>query len=260
MTATPYWPGGAAELPTNTDPELEVDFAQHQRRWTVLLRLLLAIPQTIVLAIAGIGSAVVATICWIVALFTGRLPDWAVQFLTGFTSWQMRLTGYLMLLTDRYPPFSFTALGYPIRSAFPTPGKLNRLAVLFRIILLIPAMIVSSLVTYGWFVAGFVLWLIVLALGRMPAALFLATSATLRYQLRYQSYAVMLTSAYPKKLFGYAEARPGPVAGTPVTRPLVLTKAARVLIIVLAMVAYGAQVAEEKANLQQLQMTSASHA
>jgi hypothetical protein len=166
-----------------------------------------------------------------------------------YISWQARLYGYLQLLTDAYPPFSFTSANYPVRVVLGPPGELNRFAVLFRFILLIPVMIVSTLVSYGWYLFSFITWLIVLFTGRMPVALFLATSAVLRYSLRFQSYGWMLTSAYPKDLFGDAPAASREDISTPATRPLILTKAARVLVIVfivLGVLGYAGQIANDR--------------
>jgi len=227
MTSAP----SPALVSVNADAVLEVDFGE-QRRWTVLLRIILAIPQIVVFGLVGIAAFVVVVIGWFAALVTGRLPRWAAEFLSGYVSWQARLYGYLQLLTDVYPPFSFTSADYPVRVVLGPAGELKRLAVLFRFILLIPAMIVSTLVSYGWYLFSFITWLIVLFTGRMPVALFLATSAVLRYSLRFQSYASMLTSAYPKDLFGDAPAVSRPDISTPATQPLILTKAARVLVIV----------------------------
>lgn len=217
------------------DPLLDVDFA-NQRRWTVLLRIILAIPQAIVLSAIEIAAVVVTVIGWFAALVTGRLPDWVGDFLSGFIAWQTRLMGYMLLLTDRYPPFAFTAPDYAVRIALPPRGRLNRAAVLFRLILIIPVYLVNTVLTYGWFVVSVITWLIVLITGRMPATLFLATAAVLRYGLRYVAYLLMLTSAYPKHLFGDAPAVDHLGPAGPSTHPLVLTKGARILVIVFLVV------------------------
>jgi hypothetical protein len=87
------------------------------------------------------------------------------------------------------------------------PGRLNRMAVLFRLFLLIPCGIVNNVVTYGALtIFQFVNWVIVLLKGRMPDTIYQALSAVLRYQLRVIGFAVMLTSAYPGELFGDAPA------------------------------------------------------
>jgi hypothetical protein len=162
----------------------------------------MVIPHIVVLWALAIAAYVVVIIGWFGALFTGRLPGFAADFLTGFVRWQARVFGYAILLTDVYPPFTLEDADYPIRVAV-RPGRLNRLAVLFRFFLLIPAWIVASVVSYGAFtLVQFVSWLIVLITGQMPDALYQALAAALRYQLRVSGFTFMLTSAYPSGLYG----------------------------------------------------------
>ena len=173
-----------------------------QSRLTVLIRLLMVIPHIVVLWALGIAAYVVVIIGWFGALFTGRLPGFAADFLAGFVRWQTRVFGYAILLTDVYPPFTLENADYPVRVAV-RPGRLNRLAVLFRFFLLIPAWIVAAVVSYGAFtLVQFVSWLIVLISGRMPDSLYQALAAALRYQVRVIGFAFMLTSAYPSGLYG----------------------------------------------------------
>jgi hypothetical protein len=177
-----------------------------QSRLTVLVRLFMVLPHLVVLAVLGIAVYVVAIIGWFAALFTGQLPGFAANFLTGYLRWQTRVTGYAVLLTGAYPPFSMLDADYPIRVAA-KPGPLSRLAVLLRIFLLIPCLIVQEVLTVGAFtVVQVVSWLIVLIRGEMPAALHQAFSAVLRFQARTLGFALMLTSAYPGELFGDPEA------------------------------------------------------
>jgi hypothetical protein len=213
---------------TEERPELEIDGPDRQRRWTVLLRWLLLIPQFIVVFFLGIAAFFVVIVGWFAALFTGRLPEGIAEFLHNVLAYGTRVQGYEMLLVDQYPPFSFTAPGHPVRIDV-RPTTLNRLAVLFRIILLIPAYIVSGVLSAGWHTVAFVIWLITLILGRMPDALFAAGAAVLRFNMRFAAYGLMLTPAYPKQIFG-----DGPLpAGQAVrgTRPLLLDGLARGLVI-----------------------------
>src|SRR5436190_13396106 len=168
-----------------------------QSRVTVAFRIFMAIPQLIVLWLLGIAAMVVVFIGWFGALFTGRLPVFAADFLTGYLRWLSRVYAYLYLLTDVYPPFSLDDADYAVRVAV-QPGRLNRLAVLFRFFLLIPCWIVQGVVTYGAAtIFLFVTWLIVLFTGQMPDSIHQSLSAVLRYQLRTLGFALMLTSAYP---------------------------------------------------------------
>jgi hypothetical protein len=183
---------------------IEVSFADPaaQQRVTVLIRVILAIPHLVVLWVLAIAAEVVAVIGWFGALFTGRLPDFAAQYLTGFLHWQTRVFAYLLLLTDEYPPFSLGDADYPVRLAA-RPGPLNRLAVLFRAILSIPAYIVLALAVWGAdTLVLFITWLIVLITGRMPEPLHQALASVVRYTCRFYGYVFMLTSQYPAGLFG----------------------------------------------------------
>ncbi|MEV0083091.1 DUF4389 domain-containing protein [Saccharopolyspora sp. NPDC050642] len=212
-------------------PELEVVPPERQRRWTVLLRLLLLIPHFIVLWLLSIAAAVVVILGWFAALFLGRLPDWIAGFLCLFVGYQARVVASNMLLVDEYPPFLVPEPDYPVQADI-RPGELNRWAVLFRIILVIPAAIVSAIVTQGFGVLAFFIWLIVLVLGRNPRPVFDASAAVLRYSYRTNAYFYLLTGAYPKKLFGDARAEENPPRQSPGTRPLVMSQGGRVLLIV----------------------------
>ena len=199
-------PGGPGGPPGAAD-EILVAFAEpaEQRRLTVLVRIILAIPHMIVLWVLGIAAEVVALICWFAALLRGRLPDGLAEFQVGYLRWATRFYAYLFLLTDVYPPFELADAQYPVRLRA-QPGPLNRLAVLFRIILVIPAWIVSAVLGYGLsFLVMFVTWLIVLITGRMPRPLHEALAAAVRYQVRVTAYFLMLTARYPGGLFGDPE-------------------------------------------------------
>ncbi len=196
-------PGGPGSEPGLPD-EILVAFAEpaEQSRLTVLVRVILAIPHIIVLWVLSIAAEVVALICWFAALVTGRLPAGLAEFQVGYLRWATRFYAYLFLLTDVYPPFEFADTEYPVRLRA-QPGQLNRLAVLFRIILVIPAWIVSVVLGYGVsFLVMFVTWLIVLITGQMPRPLHEALAAAVRYQARVTGYFLMLTARYPGGLFG----------------------------------------------------------
>ena len=72
-----------------------------------LVKWLLAIPHYIVLFFLYIAVFVVAIIAWFAILFTGRYPRSLFDFNEGVLRWQNRVVAYaLILVTDRYPPFS----------------------------------------------------------------------------------------------------------------------------------------------------------
>jgi hypothetical protein len=216
--------------PPNSEvlPELDLPAPQGQRRWTVLLRWLLAVPHFVVLAVLGFVGFFVVIAGWFAALVLGRLPGPIARYLTGLLIYQTRVHAYSMLLVDPYPPFAFDAPGYPVQVDI-RPAELNRLAVLFRIVLMIPAAIVQSLLVSGWYALCFFFWLIALVLGRLPEPVFGATAATARYAMRLSAYVWMLTAAYPKRLFG--DESPALVERRSAARPLLLSGGAKALLV-----------------------------
>jgi hypothetical protein len=177
-----------------------------QRRATVAIRLILAVPHLLALSFLGIAAFPVVVIGWLGALVTGRLPRFAATYLSGYLRWYARAGAYLLLLTDQYPPFTLRDADYPVRLAAGS-GKLNRLTAAFRVILAIPAAIASMLVSYGLAVIVVVAgWPAALIAGRLPAPLHQAFAAVLRYAIRYLGYLYLLTGTYPAGLFGDAPA------------------------------------------------------
>ena len=184
-----------------------------QSRITVAFRLLLAIPHLIVLYVLGVVGGVLLVIGWFAALFTGQLPPFCASFLTGYLRWYFRVAAYLLLLTDVYPPFTLDDSGYPVRLAV-QPGRLNRLAVLFRIVLAIPAWVLAVLLGYGiGTIVVFIAWLITLVAGRLPGSLHHAFAAALRFLARFLGYLYLVTATYPGGLFGDRD--PSGAAGVP---------------------------------------------
>ncbi|MFD3414183.1 DUF4389 domain-containing protein [Streptomyces cyaneofuscatus] len=226
------WSPGRKE--TDADefrPVLDIVEPGRQRRLTVFFRLLLLIPHFIVLFFLHIAAVLTVIVGWFAALVLGRLPDPVFRFLAQFLGYDMRVSASQMLLIDRYPPFALTPPpDYPVQIDV-RPTALNRLAVLFRIFLMIPAAIVQSLAVYGWWALCFVWWVITLVLGRMPRPLFEATAATLRYRMRFSAYALMLTPAYPKGLFGDDDLAMAPGHSRSATRPLVMSSAGKWLVV-----------------------------
>ncbi|WP_282785254.1 DUF4389 domain-containing protein [Nocardia sp. CC201C] len=255
MTGPENYPAPETGVP-GKEPTVDLDIfpPEQHSRLTVLLRLLLIIPQAIVVWLLGLAAIVVVICGWFGALVLGRLPDWCTEFLRGYFSYTTRVYGYGMLLVDDYPPFAWNPTDYPVRVLFHAPTELNRLAVLFRLILAIPILIFASWLTTGWTVIAFFIWLIVLITGRMPQPVFEATAAVIRTQLRTSAYAYLLTPTYLKGPFGDGTQPTDPVlaaAQPPVaspTRPLWVSQGGKILLIVILVLGILASIGQSVAQ------------
>jgi hypothetical protein len=200
------------------------------------------------LSLLMFAAEVVVVIAWFVALFTARVPTGLASFLSSVLQYQARVYAYAyFLLTDVYPPFALEGSDYAVNVAT-NPGELNRAAVLFRFILMVPGYFVSFLTMVGAGIAMTVGWLITLILGRLPTPLWEANAAVLRYSTRFFGFSGLLSAEQPKGLFGDKHA-PDEVPASeldlperPRIRRLVLSNAARRLIvtfIAVAVLIYG---------------------
>lgn len=225
---------------------LGVEGPRPQRRLTVFFRWFLAIPHFIWLSILWTVTFFAVMAGWVAALVLGRLPDGIRLFVFRVVNHSARVQAYAqLLLTDEYPPFSLDRPYAPAAVVLPPPTRLNRAAVLFRLVLLVPAMIVVQLLSSGISVVMFFGWIVVLVKGRIPQSLFLANAAMLRYQVRAYGYAAMLTPEYPRGLTGDAPAPETPIPEgeeppasevTPRISRFVLTKGARRIVVLVLIV------------------------
>jgi len=92
---------------------LDYEYPDAQRdlnRWLPLVKWLLAIPHVIVLVFLYIAAIVMVVVAWFAILITGRYPRGIFDFVQGVIRWHNRVVAYaLLMVTDRYPPFSLAA-------------------------------------------------------------------------------------------------------------------------------------------------------
>ncbi len=87
---------------------LDVEYSERLSRLTTFFRGIMVIPQFIVLYFIELAAGVVLFISWWAILFMGRYPRWAFNFMSGYLRWATRVSGYYLLLTDKYPPFNMS--------------------------------------------------------------------------------------------------------------------------------------------------------
>jgi hypothetical protein len=101
----------AFEFPTTerdpgTDPaRLSVEQTSKLSRGLIFVKWLLAFPHYIVLTFLGIAAYVCAIIGFFAVLITGKWPESLRTFIIGVVRWSNRVSIYVFLMTDTYPPF-----------------------------------------------------------------------------------------------------------------------------------------------------------
>lgn len=89
---------------------IEIDYPdveQDLNRWMPLVKWFLAIPHIVVLLFLAVAAFFAVLVSWFAILFTGRYPRGLFDFVVGVGRWSLRVQAYaILLVTDRYPPFS----------------------------------------------------------------------------------------------------------------------------------------------------------
>jgi hypothetical protein len=189
-----------------------------QRRWTVLLRVFLAIPLAVVVFAIAVAAAVCVVLGWFAAIVTGSVPEFVRSIVTVLLRMELRLEAYTFLLTDRFPPFSTEdEPAYGTFIAIPPATRVNRLAVFFRVILVIPAAIAVRVTGLGLEVLAFFMWIVVLITGWLPRPIYEIYRVFIRYDLRLTAYFFLLVPTYPGEMFGDLPPPPilAPLGGAP---------------------------------------------
>ena len=165
-------------------------------RLTVFFRYLLAIPHFIWLYLWGIVASVVMFIIWFATLLIGRSPSWAHNFTAGYLRYSVHVNAYASLMGNPFPRFSSNA-PYPVTVEIAPPAAQRRLITFFRLLLAIPAFIMSYIFEIVLAIVSFIGWFVGLILGRWPASFRRVTTYCLQYSTQTSAYAMLLTQRYP---------------------------------------------------------------
>ena len=172
--------------------------------WRPLVHWLLAIPHFVVLYVLGFVSEVVGLVSWIVILFTGELPSGLANVQVLYIRYSTRVFTYAAFMREEYPPFTFDMTpadpGDDPRvrvDIVPELTNRNRLTCAFRIILVIPQVIVVAVLGLAAFVCYVIAFFAVLFTGQWPAGLRDFVVKVMRWAQRVQTYFLLLTDVYP---------------------------------------------------------------
>jgi len=131
-------------------------------------------------------------------VFREKYPRWWFDFNLQLVRLGTRVLAYLALMSDQYPStdeeqYVHLDLTYP-----DVKENLNRWLPLVKWLLAIPHFIVLVLLSIAAFVVVIFAWFAVLFTGRYPRSMFDFIEGVIRWALRVEAYALLLTTdEYP---------------------------------------------------------------
>ena len=193
---------------------LSIDYSDKSKRLTVLFRLFLAIPILIILALLTsssydsqqaakevervyyVGILFLPTLLMIV--FRRKYPKWWFDWNLALTKFSLRVASYLLLLRDDYPSTD-EEQAVNVQINYPDVEKeLNQWLPLIKWLLVIPHFIVLCFIMIGVIFCTIIAWFIILLTGKYPKSMFDFVVGFLRWALRVDAYAILLTTdEYP---------------------------------------------------------------
>ncbi len=204
---------------TNSYPaSLDIDYPKKLDRVTTFFRVLWAIPILAILVILTAtggesstnemskemtvdgGGIVVGLFAatGLMILFRQRYPRWWFDFALELNRFSMRVSAYLLLLTDQYPS-TVEKQSVRLDIAYPDAKKdINRWMPLVKWLLALPHYLVLFVLVVAALVVTVIAWFAILFTGRYPKTLFDFVVGVSRWNLRVTAYAFLLTTdQYP---------------------------------------------------------------
>jgi len=183
---------------------ITIDDDLRRSRLTVFFRLLLAIPHFVWLALWTAPALVAAILNWFAVLFTTRTPRPFHRFLSAYIRYSAHVSAFVGLAANPFPGFVGDNTRYPVRVEIAEPEPQRRLVTLFKLVLVLPALMISGLLGgdafgYGGLAgaASFLAWFAALVKGRMPSGLRDLLVWSIGYAAQLGAYLFSLTDRYP---------------------------------------------------------------
>ena len=202
------------ETKNNYPADLNIDYPEKSDRLTTFFRIFTVIPILIILGLLvsgtyeshseqgwrymyhAAGFVVVPTVLMI--LFRKKYPRWWFDWNLALTKFATRVFSYLILLTDEYPS---TDQDQAVHIEIPYPDAKNELRSgmpLIKWFLAIPHVFILCFLYVAVVVITIMSWFSILFTGNYPKGLFKFVVGVMRWSLRVNAYAVLLTTdKYP---------------------------------------------------------------
>jgi ribosomal protein L40E len=176
-----------AEVPIHA-ARLDIPYPEQLSRGLIFVKWLLAIPHIVVLALYGIAVWVAAIVAWFTILFSGNQPRGLFDFIAGFDRWYLRVSAYVLLLTDEYPPFSNSPGEHSVEFEVDYPESLSRGLIFVKWLLVAPHLFVLVFYAIAIWAVSIIAWFAILFTATYPRALFDFVAGYFRWLARVAAY------------------------------------------------------------------------
>lgn len=183
-----------------------------RNRLTTGFRLILAVPQIVIVGgVGSIGYSVVflresgalataaftmAVISWFAIVFADTHPRGLWDFAAYYVRWWIRVSAYVSLLRDEYPPFGDEPYPTSFGVEYPTSRR-DKLSVGLRLIYAIPHVVVLFFLNVAWLITTVIAWFSILFTGRYPDDLYSFAVGVFRWNVRLETYLLLMRDEYP---------------------------------------------------------------
>lgn len=132
-------------------------------------------------------------------VFRGKYPSYVLSFNHALLELQTRVTAYALFLTDDYPSIERNPKVAVILPDIEGGAKLGRGIQIFKLLLVIPLVIVGIFYSIAAFFVTVAAWVHTWATGRYPAWALHLVLGTVQFWNRVTGYAILLvTDEYPR--------------------------------------------------------------
>lgn len=198
--------------------QLDIEYQPKLSRVTTLFRGILAVPIVILLSIVvgtsyesyidkdghwmtQSGASIITALFFatvLMVLFRKVYPKWWFDFLLELNRFIMRVTAYVLLLTDKYPS-TVDAQTVQLTLIYPDVQKdLRRGMPLVKWLLAFPHYIILIVLSISLVFTTIVAWFAILITGKYPRGLFDFAVGVYRWNLRVAAYMqLLITDKYP---------------------------------------------------------------
>ena len=188
-------------MPYNADMypvQFNVEYPESRNRLTTLVRIILAIPAVILIALISYGIFWLSLATVLTILFRKKYPRQWFDWQIAVNRFKARINSYIGLLRDEYPSTD-EEQAVNLDIAYPdATTQLNRVMPLIKWLLAIPHYIVIFVLGILSLIVTIIAWFAILIVGRYPRGLFDFSVGVSRWTFRVSAYAGMLvTDRYP---------------------------------------------------------------